>query len=128
MTTEAYRKLSIGLGISNALVLALLVWTFGDSAVLRLRLAMAEGDTGIHAEMVKEARLTKDPKRAAECLRYLIWYYPSGSKQVTGSKLDRIVERCRTSSALAIIAHMRAITGKDLGDKPEPWIEQFASQ
>lgn len=89
---------------------------------------MADGDTKIYEEMVEAARATKDAAKAALCLNYLWNYYPSGSKQVTGSRLDRVVERCRKSSALAIIAHMRVITNQDLGDKPEPWIEKFTGK
>mgnify|MGYP001599289257 CR=1 FL=1 len=128
MTTESHRRLSIGLGVLSFVLLALLIWLFADSAMLRLRVVMADGDTNIHAQMVDDARATKDPAKAVQCLNYLVGHYPSGSKQVAGSKLDRVVERCRRSSALVIIAHLRVITGKDLGDKPEPWIEKFAEE
>lgn len=128
MTTETQRRLIIGLSVLSLILLALVVWLFADSAILRVRVVMADGDTNIHAQMVDDARATKDPVKAAQCLSYLVNHYPSGSKQVAGSKLDRVVERCRRSSALAIIAHLRVITGKELGDKPEPWIEQFAEK
>ena len=128
MTTETQRRLIIGLSALSLILLALAVWLFADSATLHFRVVMADGDTDIHAQMVDDARATKDPMKAAQCLSCLVNYYPSGSKQVAGSKVDRIVERCRRSSALAIIAHLRIITSQDLGDKPEPWIEKFAKE
>lgn len=128
MTTETQRRLTIGLGVLSLILLALAVWLFAESAMLHFRVVMADGDTDIHAQMLEEARATKNPAKAAQCLSYLVSYYPSGSKQVAGSKLDRVVERCRRSSALVIIAHLRVLTSQDLGDKPEAWIAKFAEK
>jgi hypothetical protein len=61
-------------------------------------------------------------------LRYVISYYPSGSKQRTGSKLDRVVERHRTAVVRDIVAHLRRTTGQDLGEGPEPWIQKYAQR
>ena len=70
--------------------------------------------------------LHDDAIEAAACLKHVFIYYPSGSKQRTGSHLDRTVERHRISAAREIIAYLRRTTGQDLGDKPEPWIERYA--
>lgn len=128
MTPESQRRLSIKLGVLAGILFALLVWLFGHNALLTVRLAKADGDTAIYEQMMRDALSTTDSASAAKFLNYMWNFYPSGSVQEVGSRLDRIVERGRMSSALVIIAHLRVITGKDLGDKPEPWIEKFAEK
>ncbi len=99
------------------------VWASIDLAVFKIRAALASEQTSIFAQMRAEA-ITGDVTRAAECLEYTVHYYPSGTKQIPGSTLDRIVERARAEAAAAIIDHLRRVTGLDLGDEPQPWIEQ----
>ena len=64
------------------------------------RLAFADEQTEIFQAMVGKAgeALAKSPPDAAAAVEYLCYahrYYPSGTKQVTGSRLDNIVERGR---------------------------------
>ena len=58
---------------------------------------------------------------AIECLDYVRNYYPSGTKQAVGSRLDNIVESARGAATREIIAHLRIKTGKDFGDDPSKW-------
>jgi hypothetical protein len=69
-----------------------------------------------------------DPSEAVPYLVYALSYYPSGSKQVKGSRLDRIVERARDNAVSAIIADLRKRTGQDFGDNPQRWIDELKSQ
>jgi hypothetical protein len=116
------------LGIVVAIVgglslLALIAYLLFENAEIHLRVSFAEAQTGIFEEMCQKAE-TSDPARAAECLQYVLEYYPSGSKQIHGSKLDQIVERVRAESVLKIIRILRTKTGKDFGDDPKRWIEE----
>jgi hypothetical protein len=61
-------------------------------------------------------------------LAYAVGYYPSGTKQETGSRLDRMVEQARTVAIYEIVAHLRARTGEDLGAGPEVWIQKYAKK
>jgi hypothetical protein len=72
--------------------------------------------------------LQSDVANAASDLEYVVGYYPSGSKQEAGSRLDRIVERQRSLAAGAVIAHLRVKTGEDLGENPDPWIQKYAKR
>jgi hypothetical protein len=72
--------------------------------------------------------LQSDAAGAAGCLGYVVGYYPTGTKQTTGSRLDRIVERERTIAERDIIAYLRAKTGEDLGLNPEVWIGKYAKR
>ena len=65
---------------------------------------------------------------AADCLQYVVNYYPSGTKQPTGSRLDRIVERERKQVIGEIINYLRIKTGESLGEDPEIWIEKYAAK
>ncbi len=81
----------------------------------------AEEQTRIFEDMRRQSRDMTVPE-AVRSLNYVVTYYPSGSKQRSGSKLDRIVERARASAIREIIAALRVKTGKDLGDDPAVWI------
>ena len=65
-----------------------------SSGKLTLKIAMAEEQVKIFDSMRLKA-LESSPREAAECLEYVQNYYPSGSKQVAGSRLDSIVESAR---------------------------------
>lgn len=95
---------------------------------LKVEVAFAEEQTEIFEAMRTQARAASDAKTAADCLNYVVNYYPSGSKQQTGSRLDTIVERARAIAKQEIIADLRARTGENLGDDPQVWIEKYARQ
>jgi hypothetical protein len=107
---------------SLALLLALTFWQY---AWLQLRVAFAKEQTEIFHEMRAKA-LQSDATEAADCLQYVVTYYPSGSKQQTGSRLDTLVERERTWAIREIIADLQSKTHEDLGPNPEPWIKKHA--
>lgn len=94
---------------------------------LFLRVAFADEQTQIFEEMRSQA-LAGDATKAAQCLQYVVSYYPAGTKQQEASRLNRIVERSRARATAEIIAHLRAKTGSDLGPAPKPWIQQYATQ
>jgi hypothetical protein len=62
-------------------------------------------------------------ERAAECLEYVVNYYPSGSKQDSGSPLDEVVETSRRLAIENIITCLRLKSGKDFGDDPKVWLK-----
>lgn len=100
-------------------------WLLWSLAVLRIEVAFAAEQTAIFEQMRQEA-LQGDARTAAGCLEYVVNYYPSGTKQRAGSKLDRLVERARALAVADIVAHLRRTTGEDLGDAPEPWVRKYA--
>ena len=97
-------------------------WNYGW---LKIHVAFASEQTQIFDEMRTKA-MQSDPAGAAGCLQCVVNYYPSGSKQETGSRLDRIVERERTLAVREIIAHLRVKTNQDLGENPDVWIQKYA--
>ncbi len=55
-------------------------------------------------------------------------YYPSGTKQASGSRLDRIVERSRSLAELRIIQMLKVATGTELGEDVDAWIREFSDE
>lgn len=62
--------------------------------MLSLQIAYAEDQVKVILDTLQEAE-EGDLAEKRECLKYIQHYYPSGSKQQTGSRLDRMVEACR---------------------------------
>ena len=59
----------------------------------RIRLAFARDQIEIFYEMVKRTKPGTEPE--SETASAVRDYYPSGTKQVSGSQIDGIVELCR---------------------------------
>jgi hypothetical protein len=93
-----------------------------ENGITGIHIAFADDQTAIFEEMLDKVE-RGDIGEAADYLAYVVNYYPSGTKQVTGSPLDRVVERARRSALHEIIASLRIKTHQDFGDDPERWIE-----
>jgi hypothetical protein len=127
MSISDYKCITIVLVVACVGLLVLcgsLFWSYGW---LKIQVAFASEQTQIFDEMRTRA-LQSDATAAAGCLEYVVFYYPSGTKQESGSRLDRIVERDRAIAIRDIVAHLRAKTGEDLGDSPEVWIEKYSKR
>jgi len=125
MTITQYKRLTFALVVAVVLSIALNVSLFWRYARQHVEVVFAAEQTEIFEEMRSRA-LQSDPVGAASSLKYAVRYYPSGSKQRTGSHLDKMVERERTRAVRDILAHLRQKTGQDLGEDPEKWIERLA--
>jgi len=127
MSTAGHKRLTITLGVVCVGLLVLSGSLFWSYAWLKIRVAFTSEQTQIFEETRTRA-LQSDAAGAAGCLEYVVGYYPSGSKQETGSRLDRIVERQRAFAVRDIVAYLRTKTGEDLGDSPETWIQKYAKR
>jgi hypothetical protein len=125
MTIAQYKRLTITLTIAVIVLVALSALFFWRYSWQHVEVAFASEQTGIFEEMRTRA-LESDTVAAAGYLEYAVRYYPSGSKQRTGSRLDIMVERERASAVRDIITYLRVKTGQDLGTNSEKWIERFA--
>ena len=127
MNPVTHKRLTLALSLICLGLLVLGGCLFWNYAFLKIHVAFAEGQTRIFAAMREQARHS-DPRGAAGCLQYVVNYYPSGTRQTTGSQLDRIVERDRAQAVEEIIASLRVKTGQDLGTDPSPWILKYWSK
>jgi hypothetical protein len=92
------RVLLFGL-LVTAITLAVLVGGYLATLPLRVRIALADEQTAIFDDMRVKAERA-DATEALDYLEYTLRCYPSGTKQIEGSQLDRIVERA-TQKCLA---------------------------
>ena len=74
---------------------------------------------------MKEKCSDSDPSLATQHLRYVVEYYPSGTKHLEGTVLDALVERVRDEVVEDIIVQLRVRSQVDLGDNPYAWISEF---
>jgi hypothetical protein len=124
MTTSGYKRLATVLGIVCVALLVFcgcLLWNYGW---LTIRVAWASEQTEIFEEMRTKA-LETSAIGAAGYLDYAANYYPSGSKQETGSRLDRMVERERLRAIRDITSHIQSKSGQATGTNSQAWAERF---
>lgn len=128
MSIPALKRLAVVLGVFCAVLFVgsgFLLWSHGW---LHFQAAFADEQTQIFDQMRTQALQSTSPPDIAGSLEYAVFYYPSGSKQQAGSRLDRVVERHRMAVVRDIVAHLRRTTGQDLGESPEPWIQKYAQR
>jgi len=125
MSIAGYKRLTVVLAALCCLLAVLSVSLFIGYAPLKLRLAFASEQVHIFEDM-RDKALHSDASGAVGCLEYVVNYYPSGTKQESGSRLDRMVESARGHSVREILAYLRTKTGEDLGTDPESWIKKYA--
>ena len=105
-----------------ALLVTLAVYCQIENLLKTVKIRFAAEQTEIFEEMREKAK-NANADEAAGTLSYVLFYYPSGTKQPAGSPLDVVVERARRSAVREIIALLRTKTGRDFGDEPLDWIE-----
>jgi hypothetical protein len=127
MSISGYKRLVIVLSIVCVCLLVMFGSLFWTQIRFQWHVGCAIDQTWIFDEMRIKA-LQGDVADAAGCLEYVVRYYPSGTKQETGSQLDRVVERDRALAVRDIIVYLRTKTGEDLGDNPEAWIKKYAKR
>ena len=128
MSIPALKRLAAVLGVLCAVLFVASSFLFWSYGWLSVQAAFADEQTEIFDDMRVRALQSIAPPDIASHLDYAVRYYPSGTKQPAGSRLDRVVERHRSAVVRDIIAHLRRRTGEDLGDKPEPWIQKYAEK
>jgi hypothetical protein len=104
-----------------------------QTAMLKIHMAFAEEQTAYFEEMHERAATAlseapSDVRAAVGYIKAIREYYPSGTKQTRGSRLDLVVERARNSMIGQIVGDLRRTADHDLGDKPGAWMKAFGSE
>lgn len=97
-------------------------------AALTAHVMLAEEQVRFFEEMKSKATPCTDPRGLCGYLGAVVQYYPSGTKQASGSRLDRIVETARRNAVAAITARLREITGRPWGDDVERWLREYPAR
>jgi hypothetical protein len=100
----------------------LLMWLWGCHSLLTLRVDFAQEQVQVFS-LMRDKACKGSVEQALDGLEYAAYYYTSGSKQVTGSPLDEVVETARKLAMENIITFLRQKSGMDFGDNPKAWLE-----
>jgi hypothetical protein len=122
MTNRGYR-LTIGALSSVVILLA------GLSAWLFLRgipVVLADAHAEALEEMREHALSQTSASDVAATLRHASRWYGTITPTPSETPEARLLRRVRIGIVRDIIAHLRELTGKDLGADPKPWIEVYA--
>src|SRR4051812_19866349 len=111
MTIITDKRLTVALGVLCFGFMVLSGCIFWQYGWLKIHVASASEQTHIFEQMRTRA-LQSDIAGAAGCLEYVVSYYPSGTKQEKGSRLDIMVERERLVAEREIVAYLRKKTGQ----------------
>lgn len=87
----------------------------------------AELQTNLFAECKTQALDCDEPHAITCLLSVTLQDYP-GVTRIIGSPLEKVVQASRQQTIVELIAHLRNVTGLDLGELPEPWIELYARE
>lgn len=117
-------------GVLFLLLVSIIAYQAIERGAHSVRLAFAQEQCQIFVDMADQASAALGDEQpntnaAVECLEYAHNYYPSGTKQIAGSRLDAIVESSRHASEMRIIGLLKSTTGSNLGNDASVWIEHF---
>jgi len=98
---------------------------FYKNAIQQIEIAFAFANVKIFEEITISTEENVDPYEISGYLSYVIWYYPSGTRQKKDSPLDKMIEMDRSHAIKNIITRLRVVTGKDLGSDPQKWIAEY---
>jgi len=93
-----------------------------------VNIIFAKSDIECFSKHEEIARLSNNPAEIAHELRYIVTYYPSGTRNKKNSQIDKIVEAARMAYIRLCINKFRSITGNELGDDPQPWISKYLKE
>jgi hypothetical protein len=146
------KKTTIWLAALSLVVIGLCWKNHRDSKNHRILSGFLQSFIG-KAQLIEQSRANglngATPAATAQCLRNAVEFeYPDSSirslkpgsvgatylasaPQSTHyyvTELQHIVARERAAAIQGLIAHLRATTGQDFGDDPQPWIKEFANK
>lgn len=127
MTAQHYKYAALGLAGLSLILLAICISLMIEITALKIRLSMAVEQINIF-ESLRESTEAEDisAEKMADNMAGVIEYYASGTKQISGSRTDRLVEYARQLVIRDIISRLKEKTDADLGQAPGPWIEKYA--
>src|SRR5690606_33269111 len=95
MASQKQQPLIIALLCYGCLATIAAGWFGWRTVESQLRIAFAEEQTHVFREMRDRAAQENDPEAIQGLKQYVLEYYPSGTKQRSGTRLDQIVETTR---------------------------------
>lgn len=125
MTITQHKILSWALGILSVVLLAALLVTLGRSNRYRVDVRYAQDIVG-GVDGKRDLAMRGELSDTIQYLEQL--HFPEGQPSPFTGSLSYFVETQRRRAVHDVIAYLRAKTGRDLGDKPEAWIQEYGKK
>jgi len=109
-----------------AVLAGLLIWSVASNFRFRIETILADGHATLIEEMRDAALGTTNVTDVANYLRHVNRYYAPTDPQAQKLPAERLLRRVRLGLEREIVAHLRRLTGKELGNDPVRWIEAYA--
>ena len=116
------RRLSLGLAVLSVALLVVLIVVGGRATAHKNEVRYAHDIIG-RFNSDRDFALKAELPEAVVYLQTL--HFPEGQSSPFSGALAQFVETQRRRAVQDIISHLRAKTGKDLGDQPEAWIREY---
>jgi hypothetical protein len=125
MTITRHKMLSWTFGVLSVVLLAALLVTLGRTNRYRVDVRHAQ-------DIIASFNYKRDlamKGELSETIQYLEQLnFPEGQPSPISGSLSNFVETQRRRAVRDVLVYLRSKTGKDLGDKPEAWIQEYAKK
>ncbi len=122
MTITQHKILSWLLGLLSVVLLVALLVTLGQAHRYRVDVRYAHDIIG-GFDYKRDLAMKGEPSETIQYLEQL--HFSEGRPSPFTGSLSYFVETQRRRAVHDVIVYLRAKTGKDLGNKPEPWIQEY---
>ena len=125
MSTTRYRYLCLALGVLSLVLLVCLLASVGRSNQYRANVRFAH-DIVWSFQADRDLALKAEVPEAVGYLEKL--HFPERQPSPFSGSLSNYVEEERRRVVRDVMVYLRTKTGKDLGNKPEPWIAEYGKK
>src|SRR5262245_43518220 len=125
MTITQHKILSGVLGVLVVVLLVAFLVTLGRANHYRMDVRYAHDIVG-RFNSERDLAMRGELSETIQYLEQL--HFPEGQPSPFTGSLSYFVETQRRRAVHDVIVYLRAKTGKDLGDKPEAWIQEYAKK
>jgi hypothetical protein len=128
MTSLGQKRLAIALTVAVVISAALAAWGWGRSVIGEVHATLADGWTEMLQEGRDAALANTNITEVADSLRWVGRFYRPPEPPASGIKRHHynLIERVRASYQRDIVDHLRQLTGNQLADDPQLWIQKYA--
>lgn len=129
MTPLGQKRLAIALSVATVGLAALAAWGWARAAMAEVDAMLADGWTEMLQEGRDAALAKTNVTEVADSLRWVGRFYRPPEPPASGIERHHynLMERTRVSYQRDIVAHLRQLTGDQLGDDPKLWIQKYAN-
>ncbi|HWQ92394.1 MAG TPA: hypothetical protein VN673_12030 [Clostridia bacterium] len=128
MTIFGQKRFTIALSLVAVILAVLAAWGWARATMNEIHATLSDGWTDMLQEGRDSALASTNITEIATTLRWVSRFYRSPQPPAHGIERHHynLMERVRDCYLQDIVAHLRRLTGEELGDDPTLWIEKYA--